>query len=194
MLDLELHDKNFIISIEEDTTPYACGFVKGKDIFFAITIKVYIRNSKNKKGKFVTRYSKIWFEYVEESDVKNFIYSILTDIDFREEYRTSDYIWCDRFDFKKEDIFNLTNFLNNSKHLLSTKDVKSFDVGVKFNMKNTSIKLDAISLFVSDDDIDTIKKYFTDRPSILYAISLMLSGETLEYAIEATSKFMSGSL
>ena len=191
MLEFELKNKDYIAVVAEDTTPYACGFIKGKDIYFSLTIKIHSVNTKGKKGKFIARYSNSWFTPTIEEAVKEFIINVLTDINYRERYRTTDYPWSDAFNIDEVIIPDINEFLVCDKKLcFDVGEVKSIPKCEKGFVMNISLKLDAISLLISDEDINFIKSKFNDRPSILYTMSLILTGESMDYAIETTSKVM----
>lgn len=191
MLRFELKNKDYVAVVEEDTTPYACGYIKGKDVYFSLTIKIHSVNTKGNKGKFISRYSESWFSPTTKKNVEEFIFNILTDVDYRERYRTTAFPWSGTFSIDEIVVPNINEFLIcDNKKCFEVREVKSIPKHEKAFTKNISLKLDAISLLLSDEDINFIKSKFSDRPSILYTMSLLLAGESMEYAIETTSKII----
>ena len=197
MFSYQFKAKNYLILIEEDTTPYACGLVKGKDIFFSLVIKIY-HNGKGKTKKMLARYSNLWTEEVDKSEIIKFIYTLFGDSSYREKYRTSDYIWADIIQIEEISLPNLDGYLIGGAKRDLRKDCmlmkNTFKVHEKYSGENLSIKLDVLSLYISDEDIMKIKSCFKDRQSIVYALSLIIQGESPDTSINKTKKVMKNTI
>lgn len=193
MLNLNYKNSDVFILIEEDTTPYICGFIKNEDIFFSISMKVY-KNSNGRKGRPMSKYSHMWNSPAHKNDIYAFIHNLLVNPSFREKYRTSECPWkgeilVDLADIDADDTLSDVDIESIAIETTSFDNSglsKTLNINNKIGDKNISLKLDLLSLLISDEDIEYIKTIFKDRPSILYAMRLVTDGKSLEDAVVAT--------
>ena len=189
MFRTEFKNAQFIALLEEDNIPYVCGLKKNKDVFFSIKISIY-KNANGRKSTLLSRYHNMWDSPVSKDAIMDFISNILTDVNFRENYRTSDFFWdgvikCDFTGFNKNSIVVNTDHENKKKAI--TKPLKPIKVDIDF-LNNLSLKLDILSLYISDENIKQISDTLSYRPAIIYAIKLVIDGLEIDKAIENSIK------
>lgn len=185
MLQLKFKDSEVIAIVTEDNKPYVCGFKKNKDVFFAIEINIYKKNS-GRRGKLLSRYSYIWDEPTDDDNIYSFISNVLKDPIYRENFLHTTTNWLGSIIVDFTNVETRAKIIDNSPlSMKPRKRVKRLNLPDNTYVdSNISLKLDILSLLISDLDINNIKLEFNDRPSILYAMKLMIQGSSLNEAIE----------
>lgn len=193
MLYLKYKNLDVIVTITEDTKPYICGFKKNDDIFYAIEINIY-RNSNGRQGKFIARYSYMWKEPVYNEVIYSFIADVLEKPSYRKDYQSTTQSWLGsiQVDLTSIDISQPLIILDDENIVLRNNKVKS---SLKLSNiqsidSNLSIKLDVLSLLITDDEINTLKINFSNRADIIYAAKLIIQGLSIEEAVAQTNAFM----
>lgn len=187
MLQLRFKDSDVIAIVTEDDKPYACGFKKDEDVFFAIEISIY-KNNSGRRGRLLSRYSYMWEEPTDDDTIYSFISNILKDPTYRKDFLHTSNNWLGSIVIDFDNMKDRVKIIdNNSPSIKSKKKVKHFSLpNNEYIDSNISLKLDVLSLLISDSDIRQIKLEFKDRPSILFAMKLVIQGEALKDAIEKT--------
>lgn len=187
MLHFQFKNSDFIAIAEDDNIPYVCGLERNKDIFFAIKISIY-KNNNNKKGRIISRYGNMWETPTSKDAITEFISKILMDITFRKDFLLTDLSWNGviNYDFStfNQDTIEL-NYVEEECSLTPVKQLKPLRSGLEFSNNNLSLKLDVISLFISDDDIEHIESKLNYRPAIIYTIKQVIEGVKLDVAINS---------
>lgn len=187
MLQLKFKNSEVIAIVEEDIKPYACGFKRNEDVFYAIEINIY-KNNNGRRGRLLSRYSYMWEEPTDDDTICSFISNILENPTYRKDYLHTSTNWMGIIKANFDDIdsrFIIIDDNTISKNL--NKKLKTLKLpNNKHIESNLSLKLDTLSLLISDNEINNIKSEFKDRPSILYAMKLIIQGDSFDKAIEKT--------
>ena len=193
MKEIFFKNNNYKITVSEDTTPEICGCEKGIDYSFSISIKVESK-CKNRNKKICWSYSNTWLKDVAKEEVLFFITSILSNPIFRSNYGKSEFVWDDEYNLTDDEANAVEGYL---EEVLQTKKedvLKKIKLKTSINtsesLKHLSLKLDLISLYMSDDDLKYICDKLKRRNSILYAMSLITNGESLDRAVEMAENMM----
>lgn len=188
MLHAQFKNSEFLALVEEDNIPYICGLEREKDIYFSIKISIY-KNVKGKKSSLLSRYFNMWDTPVSKDAIINFISNILKDVTFRERYRISELLWCGTIDYDFSSFDKSSIVFSDNYEKMKKSNIKTLKpIAINTVMPNNlSLKLDLISLFVSDADINYIQNTFNYRPAIVYALKLLVEGCELEKSIKETS-------
>lgn len=195
MLQLKFKNSDVIALVEEDIKPYACGFKRNEDVFYAIEISIY-KNNNGRRGRLLSRYSYMWEEPTDDDTVYSFISNILKDPIYRKDYLHTSTNWIGIIEVNFDEIANKVMLVDdNTKPKNLKKKIKTLKLPNNEHIEsNLSLKLDALSLLISDSEINDIKSAFKDRPSVLYAMKLIIQGDALEAAIEKTKNILKSNI